>query len=331
MVRNFWFWMALAIAVLAGADARAVPVDGFGAMGASETAGTDYTGSWVPYLANQRGFNFGGAGQPWNVAVGGATSATLLTPQHQHETVRDLVANGSVDLAYLSIGANDFNAVAASIANGTLTGQPLINWAQGVVNNINTATDTVLAAHPLGMIVAGVPDILLTPNGRAAFNTPDKQLRGTTAINLVNSLLKPQVLGRGLVYVDLAGALRDVNAAPFVVGGVTIDMINPSADPTHFFQDGLHPAAVGNGFVANLMLAAVNVGYGTAYSPLSDLEILTTAGLASSYTGPTSAVNYAHYITVPEPSTLLLAAGGLFAMSLLLGHRVRRLASAVRT
>ncbi len=65
--------------VLVAVNLQAATFGGFAAMGASESAGTTYTGSWVPYLANQRGLNFGGAGQPYNVAVGGATSATLLS------------------------------------------------------------------------------------------------------------------------------------------------------------------------------------------------------------------------------------------------------------
>lgn len=286
---------------------QAVEIDGFASMGASESAGTTYTGSWIPYLANQRGLNFGGAGQPFNVAVGGARTNTLLT-QGQHTEVRSLVQSGQVDVAFLFIGGNDFFAVGANIASGALTGPALDAWAQGVVDNIGTAMDTVLSADPLGMVVAGMPDVLLTPGGRAVFDTPAEIARGEAAVDLVNSLLKPAVLGRGQVYVDLAAANRGVNLAPLVVGGVTIDTVNASADPTHFFQDGRHPAAVGNGLVANFFLEAVNIGYGTNYPLLTDLEILTTAGLLASYTGETSSLPYANFIAtpVPEPSTLCL-------------------------
>ena len=288
--------------------ARAETIAGFASMGASESQGTAYTGSWVPYVANQRGLNFGGTGQPYNVAVGGARTNTLLT-QGQHTTVQALVQNGQVDIAYLFIGGNDFFAVGANIASGALAGPALEAWAQGVVDNIGTAMDTVLAADPLGMVVTGMPDILLTPGGRAVFDTPAEIARGEVAVDLVNSLLKPAVVGRGQVYVDLALANRGANLAPLVVGGVVIDTVNASSDPSHFFQDGRHPAAVGNGLIANIFLEAVNLGYGTNYPLLTDLEILTTAGLESSYTGETSSLPYASFITlpVPEPSTLCLA------------------------
>jgi hypothetical protein len=313
----------LAILLLAACTAgSAATIDGFASMGASESAGTTYTGSWIPYLANQRGFDFGGAGEPYNVAVGGARTDTLLT-QGQHTAVRNLVQAGDVELAFLFIGANDYFNVGASIADGSLAGPALTAWAQGVANNIATAMDTVLSANPTGMVVAGLPDILRTPAGRATFDTPAEIARGNIAVDLVNSLLKPTVLSRGQVYVDLATASRDADSAPLVVGGVTIDTVNAGAAPTFFFQDGRHPAAVGNGLVANMFLSAVNIGYGTSYTPLSDLEILTTAGMAGQYTGETSQLPYARYVflPVPEPASVSLA---IAATVCLLGCRSRR-------
>jgi|GEM_PF-1158603 len=316
----------LALAFFAGATAaQAAVIDGYASMGASESAGTTYTGSWIPYLANQRGFNFGVAGQPYNVAVGGARTNTLLT-QGQHTQVQTLVQNGEVDVAYLFIGANDFFAVGANIASGALTGPALETWAQGVVNNIGTAMDTVLLAGPQGMIVTGMPDILLTPGGRAVFDTPAEIARGTAAVDLVNSLLKPAVLGRGQAYIDLALANREANLVPLVVGGVPIDTVNASSDPTHFFQDGRHPAAVGNGIIANLFLTATNMAFGTNHVPFTDLEILTTAGLAGQYMGETSALPYERYVVlpVPEPATIWLAVSAAASLVFVGRRRLRR-------
>jgi len=281
-------------------QARAVAIDGFASMGASETQGTAYTGSWVPYETNFPLWNFGGAGAPYNVAIGGATSVTLLQ-QGQHTEVAALVAAGNVDVATLSIGGNDFTPKASQIAAGTLTGAALNSFCTGVVTNIETAMDTVLAEHPLGMIVASLPEMTLSPGGRATFNTPAKEVNGEAAIDLFNSILKPEVLSRGLTYLDFSTATRDLNAAPLVVGGVTIDMVNPSSDPTHFFQDALHPAAVGNGLIANLFMTAVNLTFGTNYALLTDQQILTAAGLGSQYTGQTSQLDYAKYVTIAAP------------------------------
>jgi lysophospholipase L1-like esterase len=300
--------------------ASALTINGFASMGASETQGNAYTGSWVPYEVNFPGWNFGGAGNPYNVAVGGATSATLLS-QGQHTAVASLVAAGNVNLATLLIGGNDFNANATQIASGSLAGTALTTLSHGVVTNIDTAMDTVLAEHPFGMVVASLPDGVLSPGGRAIFNTPTKQARGNAAVDQFNSLLLPEVLSRGLAYIDLAMAIRDLNATPFIVGGVTIDMVNASSDATHFFQDSLHPAAVGNGIIANEIMTAVNLRYGTHYALLTDQQILTAAGLGSRYTAETSTLNYAAYVFVPEPSTLVLAVLGTLA---LLVYRRRR-------
>ncbi|MEX2114069.1 MAG: GDSL-type esterase/lipase family protein [Pirellulales bacterium] len=317
----------LAVGMLAClAPGTQAAITGYAAMGASDTAGTTYTGSWVPYLANQRGFDFGPS-MTYNVAVGGARSDTLLT-QGQHTAVQSLVQNGDVDLAYLMIGGNDFLAVRTSIANGSLTGATLTAWAQGVVDNIGVAMDTVLSANPQGMVVAGLPDIGLTAAGQAAFTTSVEFQRIADAADVVNGILQTEVLARGQVFVDTATAMRDLNQGPLIVGGVTIDTVNASADPTHFFQDVIHPAAVGNGLTANLFLQAVNIGYGTNYALLTDLEILTTAGLAASFTGETSSLPYSNYIVtpVPEPSTWCLMLTAPFAIGLL-KYRSRRRAS----
>ncbi len=307
---NRRLFLAASIVLLAfGRPAPAATIAGYASLGASESAGTTYTGSWVPYLANQRGLNFGGTNQPYNVAVGGARTDTLLT-QGQHTEVRDLVQAGLVEAAYLFIGGNDAFAAGLSIASGALSGAALEEWAQGLVDNIMVAVDTVLGANPAGMIVAGLPDITLTPAGRPVFSTAQTRARGVAAVDLVNSLLLPQVLDRGQAFIDTAAALRDLNAAPLTVGGVLIDTVVGDPDPTHFFQDGRHPAAVGNGIFANLMLTASNIALGTEYALLSDQEVLNTAGLLNQYTGETTTLDYARYVIVPEPPALIGDANG---------------------
>lgn len=297
--------LALPLASCLSVGLSAAPV-GYASLGASESEGTTYTGSWVPYLANQRGLNFGGAGQPYNVAVGGARTGTLLT-QGQHTDVRDLVDAGLVDVAYLFIGGNDFFAAGPAILGGSLSGAALQSWAQGLVDNIQTAMDTVLGADPLGMIVVGLPDITLTPGGRASITSEEQRLRGVAAVDLVNSLLEPAVLARGQTFLDAARALRDLNATPLVIGGVSIDTVNASSNATHFFQDSRHPAAVGNGVIANLFLEATNLSFGTSFALFSDQEILATAGLT--YSGETSAIDYAQYVIRP-PLDLIGDANG---------------------
>lgn len=302
--------------------AEAITLNGFAAMGASETQGTTYSGSWVPYLAVDRGLNFG-PGQAYNRAVGGSTSASLLSGG-QHTHVANLVQGGQADLAFLSIGGLDVPPVALQIVTGSLN---VPAWAHGVVNNITTAIDTVLAQNPAGMVVMSLPDMTLVPGAQSyTGGNPALAQPVIDAVDLVNSLLKQEVLDRGLVFVDVATAMRDFNAAPLVVGGVTINTTTGSSNPTHFFQDSIHPAVIGNGMFANLFLTALNVGYGTHLAEFSDLTLLTKAGLASSYTGETSSIDFASYIyAVPEPGSITLLVVGLVMLGAMRPVRAARL------
>ncbi len=87
-------------------------------MGASETQGTGFSGSWVPYLALDRELNFG-PGQTYNRTLGGNDSADLLA-NGQHTQVAGLVSSGSGDLAFLSVGGFDVPPVALQIILGSL-------------------------------------------------------------------------------------------------------------------------------------------------------------------------------------------------------------------
>jgi lysophospholipase L1-like esterase len=305
----------------------AAPLAGFATMGASETQGTGYSGSWVPYLANDRGLNFGPS-QTYNRAVGGATTTSLLSGG-QHTQVRDIVQAGNADVAFLFIGGNDFGPVVLQLATGTLNKN---TWAAGMVSRMMTATDTVLTANPEGMIIAGLPDMTLMPAAQAYLPsvTPTMLQNVLDAINLVNTQLKSEVLARDLVFLDTAQAMRDMNAVPLVVGGVPIQTVGSSSNPTYFFQDGLHPAVVGNGIFANLMITANNEGFDQNIALIPDQLMLQKAGLGGSFTGQTSNLDYASYVhfnAVPEPSSLALLAAGSLAITYFAGRsRGRRAA-----
>lgn len=314
--------------LLPASGAFAIPINGYAAMGASETQGgpTDTKGSWVPWLANDRGLDFGPS-QNRNVAIGGSTTQDLLTAG-QHTKVAGFVAADQADVAFLFCGGLDMSqSTALQIALGNLSGA---TWANGVVSRLVTAMDTVLAANnptgTTGMVVAGVPDMSLTPGVIALDLPPEVTAPGIAAIDLANALLKAEVLARNLVFLDVASAMRDMNAAPLVVGGVTINTTVGNPNPTHFFTDSVHPGFVGNGIFANLMLTALNVGYGQSIAPFTDQAILQKAGLSGSYTGETSDLSYADYVyfnAVPEPTSFVLLgmAGVAFVM---IRRRVRR-------
>lgn len=303
------------------AAATASAIDAFAAMGASETAGNNFSGSWVPWLAVDRGLDFG-AGQTNNKAIGGSTTTTLLS-KNQHTDVANLVTDGKADLAFVFIGGLDVPPVATQMLLGTLN-VPV--WADGVVSRILTAVDTVTDAGAQGMVVAGLPDMRLVPQALTLFPDPNDAVAVANAIDLVNSKLKAEILDRNLVYLDVAGAMRDNYANGLVVGGVPINLTVGSPQPNHFFSDGIHPYFVGNGIFANLMIAALNKGYGFDITPFTDAQILAKAGLSGSYVGETSDIDYAAYVhVVPEPATTRFAAAAVVCFAAwALRQRVRK-------
>lgn len=292
------------------APARAATITGVAAMGASETAGRNFSGSWVPWLAEDRGINFG-PNQSYNVAINGSRTQSLLN-RGQHTDVADLVANGNVNLAYLFIGGLDVGPALPNILLGNLT---IEDWADGMVDRMMTAVDTVLAEGPEGMIVAGIPDMTLVPGATAFTSVPGLPELVTDAIDYTNTLIRAEVLSRQQVYLDVAGLMREMNSEPLIVGGVTIDTVSGNPDPTHFFTDDIHPGFVGNGWFANLMLTAMNDGFGTSHALFTDQEILARAGLSAFYTGETSDIDFSNFVrTVPEPtSVLFLCSAGVLA------------------
>ena len=121
-------------------------------------------------------------------------------------------------------------------------------------------------------------------------------------------------------------------AAPTAYNGGARRQRLGNTNPRYFFQDDIHPGAVGNGVFANMAIAALNIGYGQSIAPLSDQLILQRATLGSSYTGQTSNLPYANYVyfnAVPEPSTIVLFGGGLLGVAVAGRRRAKRRAAAL--
>ena len=108
--------MILADGTLAAADI----LHGVGVMGDSGSVSSP-SYKWPAQLQTNRGINFGGSGLPYDHAVGGATSASLLSGGQQNQMKADVQA-GKVTLGIQFIGNNDYgSSTALAIANGTAT------------------------------------------------------------------------------------------------------------------------------------------------------------------------------------------------------------------
>src|SRR5262245_53377226 len=203
-------------------------------------------------------------------AIIGATSSDLLA-QGQDCALARLVANGTVQNAFLEIGGND---VVFQFAGDILTGNSGA-FISTVVANVETAVNTVASAGSAHMIVGNLPDVGATPFFQAHFTSnPVLLQRLTDAIATANVEIEEFAAERNIPVVDLFGLSR-LARTPISMGGVQVTSL--------FMPDGLHPRTALQGLFADTILEAIHVGYHTAIPrlELSDQDILCLAGFST--------------------------------------------------
>jgi lysophospholipase L1-like esterase len=280
-------------------------------------------------MQTYRGLNFGGPNLPYVHAVGGSTSATVLSGQ-QPEKVVAAVEAGKVSVATLLIGNNDYGQNAASLLSGGLSEAELLAFEAGIVANIEQAVTTVLDSGIEGFLLGSVPRLLDEPVAKQYIPlVPQSVLDLVDASQeRVNAQLLDFANEHHIPFVDFFGLEKAIDGADqIIVGGVPITL-DKGPDATYFFVDNLHPGYVGNAILSNMWMTALNVAYGTNLTMFSDQEALAIAGLGG-YTGETfsTAVNYEdfiHFNPVPEPSSIVLVLIGATAIAARRGRRVVR-------
>jgi len=306
--------------------ARAAILDGVGVMGDSASIRSS-SYKWPVQLQNYRSINFGGSGLPYDYAVGGATSASLLSG-NQHTKMRNDVLAGKVTLGIIFIGNNDWGSTTGlQIAAGSITPTAQTAFQNAVFNNIKTAVDMQLNAGIEGMIIGGIEDLSLTPTGQSVTDV-DARSRIQASISSVNSQLLAYAQTNHLPFIDFFGLANDIYDSGLVVGGVNINFNTSGSNPRNFWIDDLHPGILGNAILGNVFMTAMNVAYGTNLPLYTDQQILTLAGLSSSYTGETfstsyNLTNYVHYSAVPETSSIALAFFGAAVLVIAARRNVR--------
>ena len=334
--------MFCAISFFAPRPAFAVKLGIMGASLSDEYAEQSYSyaDNWVEQLVAYRGIDAGptGAwGEPrrnfyeYNWARYGATSADLLA-DGQHTGLAAQIAPNGIDYAVMMIGANDqFDASNAyvNIYSGAWSPAQINSWATGVAANINTALNTVL---PTGvpLVLVNVLDYGVTPWLQATFPIgANRQAVADVIANVLNPQIEALAQSHNLPYIDLMG-LSEQAFGPhtslhttLTIGNVDIFLqqsdTNLNTIPTAgFVHDEIHPHTSIQGLVANLVIEGLNIGYGANLSLFSEQEILAHAGIdyGGSDTLAGQIGDYSDYVTnyVPEPSTLVLAACGFFAI-----------------
>jgi len=288
------------------APARAGILDGIGAIGAtsSSSAPTSYPG----LLQDNRGLNFGGVGVPYAYGQLGADSASVLAPGNQIDQLVTQVGLGNITLANFFVGNNDYIDVATDIATGALSGAALAAYQAQVATNLDTGVNAVQTAGA-GVVLGGIINIVHSPAAAAIKANPVARALLENALSDGNDLIADVALAQGVPFIDffaLQSAVYDAGSAQ--IGGVDLILDGFDSDPHYFFESEFR-------VIGNLFIQAINDGYGTSIPVLSDLELLTLAGLENEYVDETFADTFAYpaYVTIPEPSGLVLAAVGLAA------------------
>lgn len=325
--RQIGYSLVLVLAAT-GASVRADILHGLGTIGdggASNPAGLKFPG----ILASQRGLNFGGPGLPYNNAAIGSTSTSVLNPGGQVAQLAGQVTAGNVTLALMSIGDNDWFPNATNIATGALSGAALASFEAGVVSRIETGVNVVRAAGG-SVILGGFSNIVDSPAAAAIAANPVYKANLEGALSSTDDQLRTFALANNIPFIDFFALEKMVyDSGHFEVGGVNISLTTTGPDPHNFFQDSLNAGVVIRAEVANLWLQAMNQFYGTNIPLLTDLEILSLAGIGNEYVHETfaPATNFAAFVAVPEPGSWLLASLAL-PMLVGIGRAARRRRSA---
>ncbi len=307
--------------------AKAAILHGVGVMGDSGSVSSP-SYKWPAQLQANRGINFGGSGLPYDHAVGGATSSSLLSGGQQNQMKSDVQA-GNVTLGILFIGNNDYgSSTALAIANGTATSSQQTAFQNSIVNNIKSAANTEFLAGIQGLILGSVEDVTLTPNGQQVTD-PAAIARVQASVAAVNSQLLSYAQANHIPFVDFATLGDTISAGGLTIGGVPINLIGSGSDPHNFWIDSLHPGIIGNAILGNMWMEAMNIAYGTNLPLYTDKQILTLAGLGSSYTGDTFSTAYnladfVHFTPVPEPASAVLFVLGLAVLGVIRMRAIRR-------
>ncbi len=326
--RRFLFLFSALIAALLlvlPSSAQADILHGLGIMGDSGSVNSP-SYKWPVQLQTNRGLNFGGSGLPYDHAVSGATSSSLLSGHQDTQMSADIGA-GKVTLGMIFIGNNDWgSSTGLAIAAGTATPTQQTTFQNAVINNIKTAVNTELTAGVQGFIIGGVEDVTLTPQAMSMTSDPAAIARVRNSISIVNTQVASFAHAHHLPFVNFFGLGDAVATSGLIVGGVNITLTGSGSNAHNFWLDGLHPGIVGNAIIGNMWMEAMNIAYGTHLALYTDQQILALAGLSASYTGETfstsyNLANYIQYTPVPEPSTLVLAT---LAIPALLWCRFRR-------
>ncbi len=248
-------------------------------------------------------------GYSHNWALAGADTATLLS-QGQHTGLASQIRQGQVQYVAVFIGSNDFYPAYQALYSQTMPipgpdGRQCAtvpDYVNSIIARYTTALDAVSNASAK-IVMATVADHGSLPSWIKDFPDAGERHYVTDVVMAVNDKLKTLATERKLPIVDMFElvSLFYVDSTPSNVGGVSIfKTVAPTPDARYaVLPDGFHPGTIWQGLLANAFLEACNRTYKTSFTPLSDREILTAAGLAHLASPRDSFFDIRPYVNVP--------------------------------
>ena len=265
--------------------------------------------NWVEQLASAHHANFGAfsknvhgqSGHPgyandW--AMSGATSSDLVANQLPNLAAQ--VAKGQVKYAVVLIGDNDFGhflTQAPTLASNPAALMSALGQVEQTAQaNFDTTVQTLLQANPnVKLEVATIPNIAQTPAVQSQLAPLGASGQALTqavsqAIDAYNQhIISVASSSNRIALADLAAldSSLEQSTTPLQVGSVTVNMTQIGDDYHNFIlADGVHPGTIGQGLIANAMVAALNAKFQAGIRPLSDAQIVTTAEKADGALAP---------------------------------------------
>ena len=235
----------------------------------------------ISQAPNFEGYLSGSALNGINFAHSSAVSSSTEDPEipgavQQAEGFAALVASGDIpapddqDVFVIWIGGNDFLGLADATFADILD---ILNLDDSIVENIETAVDTLTSVGAQNFVFLGQPTI-----GGAFLGA--EAPAGSLIASLWNSLTRNYndtlkdysdsvgaVEGQTALYIDIAEFIDELEDTPaqFGFSNVTSDIFTDGADfadQSYFSVDGIHPTGAGHAAIADYVVqAAADAGF----------------------------------------------------------------------
>ena len=234
-----------------------------------------------------------------------------LGGQSQAERARDLASASRVDVVIMLIGHNDINlnfTLMSRIAAGSMSSsnhQPI----DAISSNVAAAWQTIKAGNTSSvsrLMVVEMADLMQTPDFIRNFGTPTGSATSPAArvrkeVDRVNQSLRNPGMREHATFVDFPRFQDHPNGLPTLqIGGVILTRLQQShSNPTYVFLDGIHPRAVGNLLIANMILQGLNSRLNKNVAMVTDRKILLSAGIGDQFQNVTlvGRFNFRRYVT----------------------------------